>query len=431
MNQRANASKKYNTKRELKIAIILLLITCSLCIQAQTKSVLFLGNSYTYVNDLPQLTADLAASVGDTLIFDSNTPGGYTLEGHSTNNISLEKIMQGNLDFVILQEQSQRPAMPITQVMENVFPYARILDSINMVYNSCGETMFFMTWGRKNGDATNCPTWPPVCTYEGMDSLLHLRYMMMADSNDAVVSPVGAVWRYLRNQYPLIDLYSADGSHPSEAGSYAAACSFYTAIFRKDPTLIPFDFTLNPEDAMIIRSAAKLVVYDSLLNWRIGKYDLVSDFSFEQIAGYTYQFTNLSQNANGQTWYFGSFTDTTSNPSYTFPEPGIYTVELTSYNLCDTLVSIKTIDVLETDLNDDQLSKEISIFPNPAHDKLKLILNSTNFISIEIYNSSGELKLIYHKVSESGIDVTKLNPGLYYLKLNQEGYPRYVKFIKQ
>ncbi|MDA0199222.1 MAG: hypothetical protein OT643_10645 [Bacteroidetes bacterium] len=60
--------------------------------QSLTKKALFLGNSYTYVNNLPQLIANAAASAGDSLIFDNNTPGGYTLQGHTTNVSSLEKI---------------------------------------------------------------------------------------------------------------------------------------------------------------------------------------------------------------------------------------------------------------------------------------------------------------------------------------------------
>ena len=50
-----------------------------------------------------------------------------------------------------------------------------------------------MTWGRENGDQSNCQSWPPVCTYEGMDDLLRERYMIMANDNNALVAPVGAV----------------------------------------------------------------------------------------------------------------------------------------------------------------------------------------------------------------------------------------------
>src|SRR5262245_3027863 len=81
--------------------------------QPLKKKVLFLGNSYTTVNNLPQLIAGIATSTGDTLVFDSNAPGGYTLQGHFSNNLSIGKISAGNWDNVVLQEQSQRPSFPI------------------------------------------------------------------------------------------------------------------------------------------------------------------------------------------------------------------------------------------------------------------------------------------------------------------------------
>ena len=62
----------------------------------QTKEVLFVGNSYTYVNDLPNMVKQIALSFGDTLIYDQNTPGGATLQMHSTNTQTLSKISQQN-----------------------------------------------------------------------------------------------------------------------------------------------------------------------------------------------------------------------------------------------------------------------------------------------------------------------------------------------
>ena len=244
-----------------------------------TKKALFLGNSYTYVNNLPQIISDIALNMNDSLLFDSNCPGGYTLQGHSSNITSLNKIMIGNWDYVVLQEQSQLPSFDLPQVQTDVFPYAHKLDSIANFYNPCIETMFYMTWGRKNGDASNCAAWPPVCSYSGMDSLLNLRYHMMADSNQAVVSPVGAVWKHIRANYPLIELYQPDESHPTAAGSYAAACCFYTAMFRKNPLLISYNYVLSATDAANIRTAVKTVVYDSLMNYNIGKHDPIANFN--------------------------------------------------------------------------------------------------------------------------------------------------------
>ena len=116
----------------MKKIIALLFILCGFtsAIAQQTKKILFIGNSYTYVNDLPLLLANVAESVGDSVIYDSNCIGGYTLQLHSTNATTLQKINQGDFDFVVLQEQSQLPSFPISQVQSSVYPYATTLDSM-------------------------------------------------------------------------------------------------------------------------------------------------------------------------------------------------------------------------------------------------------------------------------------------------------------
>ena len=233
----------------------------------QSIRVFFAGNSYTQVNDLPHLLADIAFSMGDEVIYASNTPGGYTFEMHCSN-ASMDKICQGGWDYVVLQEQSQLPAFPIEMVEEMVFPFAeRLIDSI-YAFNPEGEAMFFMTWGRKNGDTEYGSMYPMMSTYEGMDSLLYARYMFMAEANDASVCPVGRVWHYLRDTHDEINLYMSDESHPSLAGSYAAACAFYTMMFGHDPDSITYDAGLSPKAAHFIRSAVHDVVYDSLWKWQ-------------------------------------------------------------------------------------------------------------------------------------------------------------------
>src|SRR5215216_5701751 len=86
-----------------------LLITASNLNAQTTRKILFLGNSYTGVNNLPQIVHDVALSVGDTLIFDSHTPGGFRLIDHSTDIISQNKIMTAGWNYVVLQGQSQEP----------------------------------------------------------------------------------------------------------------------------------------------------------------------------------------------------------------------------------------------------------------------------------------------------------------------------------
>ncbi len=298
----------------------------------QSYKVLFLGNSYTYVNDLPQMIHDVALSAGDTLIFDSHTPGGYQLEDHSTDVNSQAKIMAGGWHYVVIQGQSQEPVKFSNQFTNGG---VALCNKIRQ-YNPCAVTVPYMTWGRKNGDASDCLSYPLMCTYTLMDSAIRSRYVNLTDIIDGEVSPVSVVWRYLRQNHPGIELYAADESHPSLAGTYAAACCFYAALFKKDPTLITFNPGLSAGDAAAIRSAAKSQVFAQLSLWDFKKLPR-SAFSYQIGAG-TNQviFTPSSYGATqSYVWDFGdSIGSSVSNPTHSYTANGTYTVSLTTTN-CD------------------------------------------------------------------------------------------------
>lgn len=246
---------------------------------SDTLDVLFVGNSYTSYNNLPNLVSSIANLMGDVLNTEESLVGGATLQSHINNNNTTNLIMSGDWDYVVLQEQSQYPAFPLWQVEEDVFPYASQLSNLVNQYNICGNTVFFMTWGRENGDQSNCQSWPPVCTYEGMDDLLRERYLIMAENNNSLVSPVGAVWRFIIDSGYNIDLYSSDGSHPSFLGSYVAAICFYTTLFQKNPLEIPWSLNMgvSEKNAQLINQVVKQVVYDNLEDWNIESNDIDSD----------------------------------------------------------------------------------------------------------------------------------------------------------
>ena len=234
-------------------------------IQAQSCHVLFIGNSYTYVNNLPDLVSQMYAESGNSFDYTMSAPGGCTFQQHCS--VSLPYIQQGGWDYVVLQEQSQLPSFPESQFMQESYPYAQELCSLIRQYSPDAKIVFYMTWGRENGDLQNGQYYPPLNTYEGMDSLLYLRYMKMAQDNQACVSPVGAVWHYIRDYYPDMGLYQSDGSHPSYFGSYVAACSFYTTFTGQNPANISWNGTLDETTANIAKNAAKRIVYDSLSKW--------------------------------------------------------------------------------------------------------------------------------------------------------------------
>lgn len=384
-----------------------------------TKSAFFVGNSYTATNNLPQLISDVAESAGDVLLYNSNAPGGYTFEMHTTNTTTLEQIALGTWDYVVLQEQSQLPSFPIGQVEVECFPFATTLDSLIRAANACTETMFFMTWGRKDGDASNCAFWPPVCTYNGMDSLLRERYMTMGEDNEAEVSPVGAVWHYLRDTHPEIELYIGDGSHPSAAGSYAAACTFYAAIFRNDPTLITYDFTLPSDQASVIREATKLVVYDSLASWYIGTYmhEPIANFNVNTDIPFTASFENLSENAISYLWNFGDGTSSTeAAPVHIYGAEGMYTVslEVTGCSDVDNYTSDINITGVETSIQNNAI---LNWQPeNPVHAELLLPANNNNW-RIEILDMAG--KLVMQTNAQTSIMLDGVPAGAYIIYLQQ------------
>jgi len=379
---------------------------------AQKKNILFIGNSYTAANNLPQLLLDLSLSLGDSIFIDSYTPGGYTFQMHSTDVNALAKINSRPWDFVILQEQSQRPSLSPPQVAIDVYPYARVLDSLIYLNNPCTETVFYMTWGRKYGDASNCASWPPVCTYLGMQDQLRNSYVQMANDNQAIVAPVGRAWQQSWSQDSLINLWSNDNSHPSLSGSYLAACVFYESIFRKLSVNAPFISSLSMNDAQFLQQVAHQTIIDSLSTWRIGADDSQAGFAFAP-SGLSVQFTEQCQNANSFFWDFGDGnTSLSPQPLHVYTQAGVYQVRLIAGNNCDADTSIQFVNVMTSGIEDVNASDPcIKI---SAQKSIEILCE--NWSKIEIYEVSG--KRILSATSKSpgnSIAIDYFKEGIYIL----------------
>jgi len=326
---------------------------------SQSLDILFIGNSYTYANSMPQMVSEIALSFGDTLNFESSTPGGATFNVHSTNTNTLNKISQKPWDYIVLQAQSQEPSFSPTQVANDVFPYAQILiDSIES-NSTCTEPIFFMTWGRKYGDQQNCQFYPPICTYLGMQQRLRESYLDMTFNHNATCSPVGICWKESIAQDSTLNLFSPDNSHPSIYGSYLAACSFYSTIFKK-PSL-GSDYIPNGIDtstAIFLQTIASNTVLDSLSVWNIFNADFNS-----MMIGDSVIFDNISSNYENFFWDFGDGNSSTDySPVHTYLSGGSYDVTLVSStnNGCvvDTVTSTIIITIPSA-LNEHKYSKKL------------------------------------------------------------------------
>lgn len=317
------------------------------------KKVLWLGNSYTGVNNLPGLTDQIANSLGDDIEYDSNTPGGHQLQQHASNATSLAKIASQAWDVVVIQAQSQEPSFPYAQVQANTYPYARILNDSIQSNSSCSETMFYMTWGRETGD----PQWDSINTFDKMNNRLQLAYEYMANDNDASVAPVGVAWKYIRDNYPGIQLYSGDGSHPSYAGSYLAGSVFYANIFNKRVMEASFIGSLDSTTASILRRVADSVVFEgNYEQWHNGAKNIAL-FSGYQVDNTMYWENNSLGGNLTFKWIFGDGNESTdTNPNHQYGQDGTYEVTLISYSPCgnDTIqdsVTFTTVGLVEELVN--------------------------------------------------------------------------------
>ncbi len=408
-------------KKNLFISLLLLLVSMSLFGQKKLQA-LFLGNSYTYVNDLPTLITQIALSKGDTLLHDENNIGGYTLQAHSTNATSLSKISARPWDYVVLQEQSQMPAFPPSQVAAEVYPYADSLNKYIKRNDSCSQTLFFMTWGRQNGDASNCASYPPICTYEGMQAGLRLSYMTMTQMLHAVVAPVGVVWKKVRNQGDSILLYNADESHPSLAGSYLAACTFYATMFHKSPIGSSYYAGLNPATALHLQQYAAQVVFDSLALWQIDTLTAHAAFSMNANQN-NVAITNASLNADAYYWDFGDGQTYSGNTtSHTYLTTGTFTVKLIAYRGCSSSTVSHTVSITSVGIDQANIAlTAMNPYPSPAND---VIIFGTSEVKkafvYTLYNMEGMEMMQGRSVSGKEISVAMLPTGVFFYVLNDD-----------
>jgi len=386
-----------------------------------TTKILFIGNSFTAVNDLPQTFFQLATKAGKKVYVDNSSMGGYTLQMHLQDAATIQKIYNQKWDYIVLQEQSQIPSfIPERETM--MYPYAVSIDSIIHDNSPCTRTLFFMTWAHKNGDQ-GLPAGSD--TYEAMQQRLRSGYMTIADTLDAAVVPCGWAWREVRQNYPLLELYSSDNYHPSENGTYLTACTFFAAIFSQTAVGINYSGNLTLADAAALQTTASQIVLDSLGLWNIGLYNPnpVADFGYTQ-NGNQIQFMDSSMLATTYVWDFGDGAiSNLQNPLHSYSSSGTYIVRLIVSNECKADTVIKSIQYIPAVIeNTGKLS--ISVSPNPFNDKLTIVSHSEDpVLYFEIIQADG--KIIYSKKSTVNekyinfepIQTTSFDKGIYFLKI--------------
>ena len=217
------------------------------------SKILFVGNSHTYTNDLPGVFYQMAVAGGHKVDVYDLTEGSYSLKMYSDpedglGSVLIEALKGENWDFVILQENTN--AAIALNAKRDMYPYARELDG--MIQKAGGQTAFLMTWAPKDGAG--------AFSHEMVQTQLSLGYRTIAEELDALLIPGGEVFETARKQTEGLELWGEDGQHPSEEGTYLAACSAYALLFQESPAGNSFVGDLDETMAEYLQEIADTVI---------------------------------------------------------------------------------------------------------------------------------------------------------------------------
>jgi hypothetical protein len=236
----------------------MLLLVCCACAPASRCDrsrdpraclrVLFIGNSYTFVNDLPATLAELARAGGRSLETGMLANGGWTLAQHAAAPATLEQLAAQRWDYVVLQEQSQTPAV---QRLRAAGMYPAVRSLVERIRQAQATPLLFQTWAHRGG-------WPEMGlpTYASMQAQISAGYRGIASELKVQVVPAGEAWASALGRDPGAELWQPDGSHPAEQGTYLAACVFYAALFGESPEGLAYHGNLSQESAQQLQTVA-------------------------------------------------------------------------------------------------------------------------------------------------------------------------------
>lgn len=195
------------------LLIIFLSALCVVVDAQKTYQVLFIGNSLTYTNDLPDLVRREAASEGIKVKTKMLAFPNYAIEDH-WNDGEVQKLLKtGRYDFLIVQQGPSSQQEGRKMLLESGALLKKLCEQ------SETELVYFMVW----------PSRQYYYTFDGVIK----NHEDAAELNKAVLCPVGKVWKDHFDETSDFSYYGMDGFHPSLRGSQVAAEVITETIFRK------------------------------------------------------------------------------------------------------------------------------------------------------------------------------------------------------
>lgn len=312
----------------------LLGLKCILPIDAMAEpnpmNVLFIGNSYTHMHDMPKLFEKIAISKNVKINVEMSAKSSHTFQMHCNRPEMFEKINSKNWDYIVIQGFSRELMYDYTQIDTASIPYFnRILDSI-YANNPCTNILLYMTWGYKNGSELL----PETDSYLKMTERVANGYKYLSNIYNLPIVPVGDVWKFVREKYPNLNLYMPDDQHPTLTGSFLVACTFYSAIFKSSP-LEGYSSSLDTKDADLIQRAAYEVVTNSIDTYKLRQNTLEVKYERTKSNAYFVFCKAYYPYAKSIRWDFGDGNYSwEKNVVYKYKKSGTYMLKLTVNDEC-------------------------------------------------------------------------------------------------
>lgn len=201
-------------------------------------NVLFLGNSLTYYNNLPELVKLIAACDSVELTYRSISLPNYALVDHWEEGNAQKEIKSGKFTFVVVQQGPSSQTEGRTYLLDYGLKFDVLCDQHNATLVS------YMVWPAK----ARAFDFPGV--FES--------YRLLADSTKGIFCPAGNAWLKVWESYPEFELYGEDNFHPDYRGSLLAALVVYGSIMKKnDLTFVDYN---NVKGVSLIKSDFKILV---------------------------------------------------------------------------------------------------------------------------------------------------------------------------
>jgi hypothetical protein len=176
----------------------------------KTVHILFVGNSLTYTNNLPELVEDKAKARGIKVTTEELAFPNYALEDHWTNGELQKRIATYKYQYVVVQQGPSSQADGRAMLLD----YGKRIKSLCDQHNS--QLAFFMVWPARDNTEN----------FEGVIT----NYTDAAKMTGSLLCPVGKVWREHFEATQDYSYYGPDGFHPSLKGSEVAAEVIYESL---------------------------------------------------------------------------------------------------------------------------------------------------------------------------------------------------------